>query len=189
MTTIRIDPQIYSGAPDCTDGRSERELRSYAFLNSLEVPYYRLDHDHADTIEACQDVETILGVHICKNLFLCNRQATDFYLLMMPGDKPFKTKDLSKILGTSRLSFASAENMLQHLDLLPGSVTVLGLINDTEKKVQLVIDSRVLQDEYIGCHPCTSTSSLKVKTDDLLCKILPALGIVPRIIDLPEIEA
>lgn len=184
--SIYLDPTIYTGAPASADGRSDAEMRTYAFLDKLGIAYQRADHEHTDTIEACDAVETLLGIHICKNLFLCNRQGTEFYLLMMPGHKVFKTKILSHILGTARLSFAPAENMEALLGLRPGSVSVLGLINDTEKKVHLVIDRDVLADEYIGCHPCVSTSSLKIKTSDLLEKILPELGVTPRIIELAE---
>ena len=184
--TIQLDPTVYSGAPADMSTRSAVEQKTYAFLDKLGIEYDRMDHEHTDTIEACHEVESRLGIRICKNLFLNNRQGTAFYLLMMPGDKVFKTKNLSKILGTARLSFASAENMEKHLGLHPGSVTVLGLINDDEKAVRLVIDRDVLKDEYFGCHPCESTSSLKIKISDLLEKILPALGVEPTIIDLPE---
>lgn len=121
-------------------------------------------------MEACEEVEKQLGVTICKNLFLCNRQKTNFYLLLMPGDKKFLTKDFSKQLGVSRLSFAEAEFMEKYLDITPGSVSVLGLINDTSRTVHLSIDKDLLKDEYIGCHPCINTSSLKIKTDDILNK-------------------
>ena len=187
--SVISNPTVYTGAPASMEGRIAAEQKTYAFLESLGIEYTRMEHAPADTIEACHAIEEILGVHICKNLFLNNRQGTEFYLLMMPGDKVFKTKNLSKILGTARLSFASAENMEKYLGLMPGSVTVLGLINDENKAVHLVIDRPVLEEEYIGCHPCTSTGSLKIKTADLIGKILPALGVEPRIIDLPEEDA
>ena len=94
---------------------------------------------------------------------------------MMPGDKPFKTKDLSAQLGISRLSFAEEEYMIKLLDLYPGSVSVMGLMNDKENRVQLLIDEDVLKNEYIGCHPCMNTSSIKFKTSALTEKILPAV--------------
>ena len=126
----------------------------------------------------------MLDVLICKNLFLCNRQQTNFYLLMMPGDKPFKTKDLSAQLGVSRLSFASEEHMLELLDVLPGSVSVMGLMNDPENRVRLVIDREVLEEEYVGCHPCKNTSSIKLRTSDLLEKFLPAVHHTPTVVTL-----
>ncbi|MGE4353070.1 MAG: prolyl-tRNA synthetase associated domain-containing protein [Oscillospiraceae bacterium] len=188
MHQIHIDPTLYSGPPASLAGRDPVEVRCYEFLDKLSIPYRRLDHDHTDTIEDCHEVEKLLGIRICKNLFLCNRQGTKFYLLLMPGDKPFKTKTLSKRIGTSRLSFASAENMSALLGLRPGSVTVLGLINDTEQRVHLIIDRPVLEDEYFGCHPCVSTSSLKIAVADLLERLLPALGVTPTIVDLPDGE-
>ena len=182
--SVRIDPTVYTGRPSSPDGRSDTELRAYDLLDGLGIDYLRLDHEHTDTIEACHEVEAILGIRICKNLFLRNRQGTEHYLLMMPGDKPFKTKFLSKALGVSRLSFAPQEELFEYLDLRPGSVTVLGLMNDTQRHVQLVIDRAVLEDEYIGCHPCESASSLRIRTGDLLQKILPAMGVTPRVIEL-----
>ena len=131
---------LYHGRPEDVSDRLEKEIACYALLDSLGVAYDRVDHDFADTIEACEAVEQVLGEKICKNLFLCNRQKTSFYLLMMPGEKVFKTKDLSKQLGVARLSFASPEDMLRLLNITPGSVSVLGLMNDRENEVQLVID-------------------------------------------------
>ena len=135
--------KLYKGRPE--DGRIEKEERCYALLDSLGVEYWRADHDHADTIEACHEVEKVLGCEICKNLLLTNRQMTDVYLLLMPGDKPFKTKLLSKQIGSARLSFASPEQMMEHLDITPGSVSVLGLMNDKDNKVRLLIDRDLLK--------------------------------------------
>ena len=167
---------LVKGRPEHPEGRSNKEIRTYDFLDSLDVAYDRIDHEPAMTMEVCEEIDRVLEATICKNLFLCNRQQTDFYLLMMPGDKPFKTKDLSAQIGSSRLSFATAEAMEKYLDITPGSVSVLGLINDTEHKVRLLIDSDVLEGEYIGCHPCINTSSLRIKTKDMMEKIIPATG-------------
>lgn len=177
--------ELYKGRPDNTEGRQDREIRVYDFLDQLGITYERTDHEHADTMEACNEIDAVLNVLICKNLFLCNRQKTNFYLLMMPGDKPFKTKDLSGQLGVARLSFADETHMEEMLDLLPGSVSIMGLANDTAHRVQLVIDREVLEGEYIGCHPCMNTSSIKLKTRDVLEKFLPAVGHTPTVVDLP----
>ena len=178
--------ELMHGAPADMTGRAEREIRCYAFLDRLGVDYYRTDHpdEPATSMEVCARVDAILGTPICKNLFLCNRQQTDFYLLIMPGDKPFKTKELSHQLGVSRLSFADEGHMLAFLDLTPGSVSVLGLMNDREKRVRLLIDGDVLQEEWFACHPCMNTSSLKFPTRDLLEKILPATGHDPTVVHL-----
>ena len=133
-------------------------------------------------------IGAVLNVRICKNLFLCNRQKTCFYLLIMPGDKPFKTKDLSKQMGISRLSFADENYMKELLDLYPGSVSVLGLMNDREHRVQLVIDEDVLKEEYFGCHPCVNTSSIRFLTKDLTEKVIPALGANPITVQLVDAE-
>ena len=182
--------QLVDGRPENTEGRLDKEVRVYDLLDSLGIKYKRVDHEAAMTMEACVEIDWTLsegvekGVAICKNLFLCNRQATDFYLLLIPGDKPFKTKDLSAQIGSSRLSFAKPEYMEQYLDITPGSVSVMGLMNDKEKKVRLLIDEDVLQDEYFACHPCINTSSLRFRTSDLMEKVIPAMGHEPTMVRL-----
>ena len=178
-----IDQKRYTGRP--ADTRIPKEERCYDLLDRLGIAYTRVDHEHADTIEACKEIEKLLGCEICKNLFLTNRQMTEVWLLLMPGEKPFKTKLLSKQIGSARLSFASPEQMLRYLNITPGSVSVLGLMNDSEKKVRLLIDRDLLSQESIGMHPCINTSSLRVKTADLTEKLLPAMEHEPTIVDLP----
>ena len=175
---------LCKGRPENTEGRLDKEIRSYDFLDSLDVEYERIDHEPAMTMEICEAIDKALGATICKNLFLCNRQQTDFYLLMMPGDKPFKTKDLSAQIGSSRLSFASPEYMEKFLDITPGSVSVLGLMNDKNNNVRLLIDEDVLKGEYIGCHPCINTSSIRIKTEDVINKIIPAMKHSPMMVKL-----
>ena len=167
------------------EGRIPKEMRCYDCLDALGIEYYRVDHEHADTIEACLEVEKVLGSKICKNLFLTNRQMTDVYLLLMSGDKPFKTKLLSKQINTARLSFATAEQMEKYLDINPGSVSVLGLMNDKERAVKLLIDKDLLDEEYLGCHPCINTSTLRIKTSDILERFLPSVGHEPAYVELP----
>jgi len=167
--------EVFKGRPSDCAGRTSVEILAYDLLDGLGIEYTRTDHEPAENMEICRGINEVLDVHICKNLFLCNRQQTVFYLLLMPGDKPFKTKDLSGQLGVSRLSFAGEEQMLNLLGVKPGSVSVLGLMNDKEVRVRLLIDEDVLGEECFGCHPCRNTSSIRFKTDDLLCKILPVL--------------
>lgn len=193
---------IYKGRPEDTTGRQEREVRVYDLLDSIGVDYDRLDHAPAMNMEVCDAINAAFGrmtleefnaedssdrtkhAIICKNLFLCNRQKTKFYLLMTPGDKKFLTKNLSAQINSARLSFAGEEEMLKYLDITPGSVSVLGLMNDHNHAVQLLIDSDVLQSEYVGCHPCINTSSLRMKTKDLMEKVIPALQHEPVIVKL-----
>ncbi len=175
---------LESGRPQNTDGRLDKEIRTYDLLDSLGVSYQRIDHPAAMTMEECEDIDRILDATICKNLFLCNRQETAFYLLMIPGDKTFKTKDISAQIGSARLSFGKPEFMEQFLDITPGSVSVMGLMNDKENRVQLLIDEDVLKGEYIGCHPCINTSSLRIKTKDMAEKIIPAMKHKPIIVKL-----
>lgn len=182
-----MEYQLFHGRP--ADTRIPKEERCYELLGSLGIEFSRVDHEHADTIEACLGIEGALGCRICKNLLLTNRQQTAVYLLLMPGDKPFSTKVLSKQLGVSRLSFATPEQMLKYLDITPGSVSVLGLMNDSENAVQLVIDRELLADEYLGCHPCINTSSLKLAMSDVLERFLPAVHHEPVFAELPREEA
>ncbi len=178
-----IDRTLYNTKPVDTN-RLEKEMASYALLEKLQIPFQRLDHDPAATIDDCDEIDSLLGIEICKNLFLCNGSKTEFYLLMMPGTKKFNTKDLRDKLGCSRLSFASQDDMEQYLNLSPGSVTILGLMFDHSHKVQLLMDREVAESDYIGCHPCINTSSLKIKTSDILEKFLPHTGHNPLIVSL-----
>ena len=180
--------ELQKGRPQNEGRRLEKEIRVYDLLDELGIEFERTDHEEANTMEACLEIDSILGTVICKNLFLCNRQKTDFYLLMMPGDKPFKTKDITKQIGCSRLSFAGAEDMEKYLNIKPGAVSIMGLMNDTEGKVQLLIDKPVIESETLGCHPCVSTSSLKMKTKDVLEKFLPAVNHTPIIVDMPNYD-
>ena len=184
--------KLVDGRPESTEGRLDKEIRVYDFLDSLGVKYQRVDHEAAMTMEACEEIDRTLsegvdsGVAICKNLFLCNRQETDFYLLLIPGDKPFKTKYLSAQIGSSRLSFAKPEYMERYLDITPGSVSVMGLMNDKDNQVRLLIDEDVLQQEYFACHPCINTSSLRFRTADLVEKVIPAFDHEPVIVILMQ---
>ena len=179
---------IIQGRPADLSGRLPKEVRVYELLDRLQVSYVQVDHEAAMTMEACAAADEALGTALCKNLLLCNRQCTDFYLLLLPGDKVFKTKDLSKQLGVSRLSFASGEYMEEFLDITPGSLSVLGLMNDKNMRVQLLIDEELLHAEALGCHPCINTSSLKLTTKDLMEKIIPAMGHAPRMVSLSTPE-
>ena len=167
---------LQTGRPASVEGRLDKEIRVYDFLDKLGIDYERVDHPALMTMEACESVDKMLDTRICKNLFLRNAQRTQFYLLLMPGDKKFKTAVLSKQIGSARLSFAEPEFMLEMLDITPGSVSVMGLMNDREKRVRLLIDEDVLKEPVFGCHPCINTSSLRFATSNLTDKILPALG-------------
>ena len=181
--------ELVQGRPTDWTSRLPKEIRVYDLLDSLRIDYQRIDHEPAMTMEVCAQIDETLEATICKNLLLCNRQCTAFYLLMIPGSKVFKTKDLSAQIGSSRLSFAAPEYMEAYLDITPGSVSVLGLMNDKEHHVQLLIDEDVLKGEYIGMHPCINTSSLRIRTQDLLETILPALGCSYRTVKLGQLAA
>ena len=180
--------KLENGRPADCSGRLPKEVRVYDLLDSLGIEFQRIDHEAAMTMEACAAIDAVLDATICKNLLLCNRQCTAFYLLMLPGNKSFKTSLLSKQIGSSRLSFASAEYMEKFLDITPGSVSVMGLMNDHDHHVQLLMDEDILRSEFFGCHPCINTSSFRLRTRDLMEKIIPAMGHEPRIVNLPAVE-
>ena len=165
------EPHI--GRPDCS-GRTDKEIAVYDMLDSLGVEYTVIDHDPAASVDTCDEIERKLGVKICKNLFLCDRKKTRFFMLSMPGEKHFVTRDFSHAIESPRLSFAPPEKMLEFLNITPGSVSVLGLMNDSGNDVKYYIDSDLMTDEFFGCHPCINTSSLKIRMSDVLTKIIPA---------------
>ena len=197
---------IYKGRPEDCANRMAREVRVYDLLDKLRIEYERLDHAPAMTMEVCAEIDAVFErttlaafreneaadktshAIICKNLFLCNRQKTKYFLLLTPGDKRFHTRLLSAQINSARLSFAGEDDMLKYLDVTPGSVSVLGLMNDHENTIQLLIDRDVLQSEFVGCHPCMNTSSLRMKVKALMEKILPELHHEPLLVDLPDID-
>lgn len=178
---MNVSP-VYHGAP--AESRTPVEDRTYAALTALGIPFDRVDHDPAEDMADCAVISQALGADICKNLLLTPRNRSAFYLLCMPGDKPFSTKDFSKLIGSSRLSFATEEDLIGLLGCHAGSTSILGLMNDTEHRVTLAIDRTVAEDEWFGCHPCENTSSLRLKTCDVLEKFLPATGHEAVIVDL-----
>ncbi len=175
--------EIFNCAPDF-EGRLDKEVRTYKVLEELGIGFSRIEHEAANTIADCAAVDEVFGTPMCKNLFLCNATKKRFYLLLMPGNKSFDTKELRNQIGSSRLSFAPGEYMEALLDITPGSLTVLGLANDKEHKVNLIIDKDVIDAPYICCHPCVNTASLKIKTDDILSVFLKYTGHIPTIVDL-----
>lgn len=179
-----MDYIVHTGRPKDSSGRLEKEMRAYDLLDSLGIEYQRVDHEALETMDACEGVDKAFGVAMCKNLFLCNAQRTKFYLLLMPGYKKFLTKDLSKQIGSARLSFGSAGDMERLMEIAPGSVTVMGLMNDKDHQVQLIIDEELLKEPYMACHPCINTSSIKLRTDDVLKKLLPAIEHEPFFVRL-----
>ena len=179
---MTISPIFHNARPE--GELPPQESAAFDLLDTLGMDYDRVSHDAAFNMELCADVSAVLGVSVCKNLFLCNRQKTNFYLLMMPGDKPFKTKELSHQLGIARLSFASPEDMEQYLDCTPGSSSIMGLMNDPDDRVQLLMDEDIREGEYLGCHPCINTSSLKLRTADVLNVYLPAVHHTPVFVHL-----
>ena len=180
------EQNIFIGRPADCDSRLEKEVAVYDVLDRLGIDYARMDHEAIATIEGCRLVDKALGITICKNLFLCDRKKEKFYLLMMPGTKRFHTGEFSRQIGSSRLSFAPEEYLLKYLNVTPGSVSVMGFMNDSENKVQLCIDRDVIANEYVGCHPCINTTSLRLMSRDLIEKFLPYVKHDYLTVDLPK---
>lgn len=177
MEHIYIDKTIYTTRP--VDNRLDKENRVYDLLEKLNIEFQRVDHDATSSISECEEVEALLNINICKNLFLCNSKKDEFYLLMMPGNKTFKSREVANQIGSTRLSFASDDYMKEFLNLTPGSVSILGLMNDKNNKVKALIDEELLKEEYLGFHPCINTSSLKIKTSDIFDKFLETINHKP----------
>ena len=176
--------ELVEGRPQ--DKRIDKEERVYDLLDQLNIDYQRIDHEEANTMKVCLEIEKTLKSTICKNLFLVNSNKSQYYLLMLKENKKFKTKVISKQINSSRLSFGSDEKMLEYLDITPGSVSLLGLMNDHDFKVQLLMDKDLLQDEYLGCHPCINTSSLRIKMKDVFEKIIPSLHHEPIFVEVDD---
>ncbi len=183
MGRIWIDTQIHT-TPPLSEGRLGKEMHTYALLGKLSIPFLRLDHGATATVDDCLEVERLLDISICKNLFLTNSRKTEFYLLMMPGEKRYNAGEVAAQIQSTRLSFADASYMEKLLNITPGSVSVLGLMNDKNHDVKLMIDRDLLKQEFVGCHPCVNTTSLKLRMDDLLKKFLPYTGHEPRYVTL-----
>lgn len=173
---------VCHGAPD--DAREAVEANTYALLRELGIPFDRVDHDEARTMEDCAGIGRVLGVDICKNLLLTPRNRSAFYLLCMPGEKPFVTKDFSRQIGSSRLSFATAEDMRELLGVAPGSASILALMNDPAHRVRLALDRETAEAPFFGCHPCRNTSSLRLRTADVLQTFLHHTGHEAAIVTL-----
>lgn len=182
MDNIQINKNIFNSTPD--EERLQKELDTYDILQKLDIPFTGIDHEAAMTMEDLQAVEAVLDVNVSKNLLLCNSQKTKFYLLLMPGDKKFLTKDLSKQINSARLSFADGTYMEEFLNITPGALSVFGLMYDKDNIVNLVIDKDILNQEYFGCHPCVNTSTIKIKTEDMLNKFLPFTNHEPLYVEL-----
>lgn len=179
---MTVSPLLHNARP--AGDLPAQEAAAFDLLDSLRLPYDCVAHEAADTMEKCDGVAAALGVPVCKNLFLCNRQKTAFYLLCMPPHKPFYTRDLSHQIGSARLSFAPEDMLWQLLRCTPGSATLLGLMNDTQQRVKLLIDRETYENEFFSCHPCLCTATLKLRTRDVLNVLLPALGHAPDVVEL-----
>lgn len=178
--------ELVEGSPGDTAGRPEKEIRVYRLLDALDIRFQRIDHESVNTMEASAEINSMLDAIVCKNLFLWDSKKEHFYLLMVAGDKKFRSGEIAGQIGSTRLSFAPAEYMEAYLDITPGSVSIMGLMNDREKHVELLVDEEVPKAEYLGCHPCVNTASLRIKTKDVLERFLPAVGHAYRTVHMDE---
>lgn len=154
-----------------------------SYLDNLGINYKKIEHSPAATMEECKKIEEILDNAICKNLLLRTTNGSAYYLLILRNDKQFVTSRISKLLGSSRLSFASGEEMESLLNTTPGSLSILSLIFDKEKKIKLAVDRDAVENEFFCCHPCDNTATLKIKASDITDIFIPSLEIKPVIIE------
>lgn len=154
------------------------------FLNENGIEYEKFTHNSVSSIEECKEIESIVGGEICKNLLLRNTPGTAYFLLSMKGNKAFVTKDISKKLGVSRLSFVSPEEMLLLVNTAPGSLGLMSLIFDENKKIRFAVDKDLLENEFFCCHAGINTCTLKIKTQDVFEKLLPLMRIEANIIEI-----
>lgn len=181
---MKEEYKLYEGRP--TDAECcQSELGVYEFLDELSVPYHTLKHPAAFTIEECNEVRDRVNAPVFKNLFLTNKQQTRFYLLVLPGEKVFKTKYLSAQINSARLSFAGEDQMKHYLGVTPGSVTPMGLINDKDRCVTLLLDEDLKNYPVFACHPCINTASIVLPFEELINRIIPATGHIPVWVTLP----
>lgn len=174
--------EIKTGAPD--KEKHGLEGKVHQLLNELKIDFWWVDNDEVSSMEECIEINNSLGAEIVKTVFLCNRQKTIFYLMILPPNKPFDSKAFSAAMNAPRLSFASGELMEQYLGVTPGSATIMGLINDTDNNIELVIDKDIAEKEWFACNPGTNKSHIKLKTSDLLGKVLPSINHIPKVISL-----
>ena len=172
----------YTTAPQ--QYRNSLHENVYETLESLGIPYERVDTDEAITMEDCIAIGERLQTPIVKTLLLCNRQQTNFYLFVTTSEKPFSTKNFSHAMEISRVSFASPEQLESMLGTVVGSASVLSLLHDPENRVQLVLDRDALQASWYGCSDTTTTGYMKLPTADLLEKFLPAVHHEPIYIEV-----
>jgi len=173
---------VYTTPP--SEFKTVLQEKTYRALQELHIPFERVDTDEAITMEDCIQINKVLNVKVVKTLFLCNRQQTSFYLFITAGDKPFKTKDFSKALGVSRVSFAPADLMEKMLGTKVGATTVFSALLDKDNAIPVVFDKEVTCEEWYGCTDGTTTCYMKVKTEHILHAFLPYTKHLPLIIEV-----
>jgi Ala-tRNA(Pro) deacylase len=173
--------EIMTSAP--AKGRNDTEDKVYELLKKLNISYERVENDVVETMEECKEIDIALGTEIRKSIFLSNAKKTSFFLVVLPADKQLDTAALAKKIGVGKLTFASEDAMVKHLGTHPGSATIMGLINDVDEYVQLIMDKAVAEAEWFGCNPGINTAHLKVRTTDILKKFLPQIYHQAKIIE------
>ena len=161
----------------------------FARLDALQVPYTRHEHAPAHTIEDCLRLPYAApDLTICKNILLCNRQQTEFYLYITLPDKPFRTGTVSKLLGASRLSFAPADALHRLMQLESGSLAPFGLWFVSGVSMHFAVDNDVRATRRIAFHPCDNTATVIFDQQDFWARVVPDCGIAPQFIDVPMPE-
>ncbi len=174
--------KVFDGAPE--DKRGELETKVYAEFKELGIDFKRVDNDEAISMEECVEISNTWGAEIRRTVVVCNRQTTNYYLVVMPADKRFDTKTFAHNMECARVSFASEEDMIKILGVSHGNASVVSILNDKDNMVQVVLDKDVADDEYFACNVGINTTHIMFKTDDLINKFLVKEEHNPKIIEL-----
>ena len=156
-------------------------------LDELGIKYYYYEHPLAKTMEDCEGIGADVGAKHFKNIYACDHTETNFFIIIIRADKKFRTSEVSRKLGVSRLSFCTDEMLQENLGVVSGAVTPLALMNDKEHKTLLVVDKDILRDEMVCCHPLTSDASVAMHRYDLI-KFVRACGNEIKFLDIGETE-
>ena len=156
------------------------------YLNDLGIAFRRAEHPPAFTMEDCARVDEMLQALTVKNIFLTTKNGKRFYLCLTRPEARFRTADISKQAGSSRLSFAPEERLIELLHAHAGSASPLGLIFESARGVGLLVDAALRDAPTLVFHPCDNTKSLAMASADFFDVFLPAVGVVPQWVQIHD---
>ena len=170
---------VKQGRPEDFDKRPEKEQRVYEFLDELGIDYLYLDHQEEFSMGDAADADEAIGVVGAKNVFLRDKKRRNYFLILVNGTKRIDLKPISELTGIKKLTFCHEDDLDEVLGLTPGAVTPLGLLNDPEGRVQLIIDESLQDEELFAMHPCVNTVTIRMSNQDFMNTVIPAMGHEP----------